>query len=113
MLFINKSNTDKSFVEFISINCLFVSDDLKFIKNKIKENLDDNFLFLIESNIISPCKFKLIINDHNGIKKEFHFEPNEIANQIDQNNDEYMDETDDGTEENGLSLLKDELHLVQ
>ena len=32
---------------------------------------------------------------------------------IDQNNDEYMDETDDGTEENGLSLLKDELHLVQ
>ncbi len=71
LLFLNKTNLNKTFVEFLSLNCLSLSQDMAFVKEKVKTDFDDNFLFLIESNLISPCKFKLQINVENKSPKIF------------------------------------------
>jgi hypothetical protein len=71
LLFLNKTNLNKTFVEFLSLNCLSLSQDMAFVKDKVKTDFDDNFLFLIESNLISPCKFKLQINVENKSPKIF------------------------------------------
>ena len=65
LLFLNKTNSNKTFVEFLSLNSLSLSNDMAFVKEKVKTDFDDNFLFLIESNLINPCKFKLQINVEN------------------------------------------------
>ena len=44
LLFINKTNQNKSYTEFLSLNCLFLNQDLGFIKEKIKIDFEDNFL---------------------------------------------------------------------
>lgn len=74
LLFLNKTNLNKTFVEFLSLNCLSLSQDMAFFKEKVKTDFDDNFLFLIESNLISPCKFKLQINVENKSPKIFESE---------------------------------------
>ena len=79
LLFINKTNTSKSFTEFLSINCLFLNQEFAFIKEKIKNEFDENFLYLIESNIISPCKFKLNIKIENKEPKTFESELTETS----------------------------------
>ena len=65
LLFLNKTNSNKTFVEFLSLNSLSLSNDMVFLKDKVKTDFDDNFLFLIESSLIAPCKFKLQINVEN------------------------------------------------
>ena len=74
LLFVNKTNQNKIFAEFLSLNCLFLNQDMAFIKEKIKQDFDENFLFLIESNIKQPCKFKLNINVQNKPPKSFEME---------------------------------------
>lgn len=85
LLFINKTNPTKSFTEFLSLNCLFLGQDLAFIKEKISSQFDENFLFLIESNILSPCKFKLNIKVGEGKSKSFTSELNESSKVTDEN----------------------------
>lgn len=110
LLFINKSNPDKSFVEFLSINSLFISDEIKFVKNKIKENFDENFLFLIESNIINPSKFKLIINTEKGESKELEFDINE-ANKIAEMKEKKDTEENESKPQSGQSINEKKLIL--
>ena len=104
LLFINKTNVSKSFTEFISINCLFLNQDLAFIKEKIKNEFDDNFLYLIESNIISPCKFKLNINVENKESKSFESELTETSTLLDDSNTDNK-----ATEEKKIDLSKNNI----
>ena len=93
LLFINKSNKYKSFVEFIMFNQLNFSKKTKFIYELIKYVLDKNYFYIIENkicDILSSIKFiiKIFQDNSNEILyiKEFQlFEMNDIevnANKI-------------------------------
>ena len=94
LLFINKSNKYKSFVEFIMFNQLSFSKKTKFIYELIKYVLDKNYFYIIENkicDILSSIKFIIKIFQDNSneilyIKKFQLFEMNDIevnANKID------------------------------
>ena len=94
LLFINKSNKYKSFVEFIMLNQLKFSKKTKFIYELIKYVLDKNYFYIIENKICdisSSIKFIIKIFKDNSneilhIKKFQLFEMNDIeinANEID------------------------------
>jgi len=93
LLFINKSNKYKSFVEFIMFNQLNFSKKTKFIYELIKYVLDKNYFYIIENkicDILSSIKFIIKIFQDNSneilyIKKFQLFEMNDIevnANKI-------------------------------
>ena len=74
LLFINKTNQNKTFIEYLSLNCIFLSNDLLFMKERMKSGFDDDFLFLLESNILPPNKYKFNINVENKPPKTFEME---------------------------------------
>jgi len=97
LLFINKANKYKSFVEFIMLNQLKFSKKNKFIHELIKYVLDKNYFYIIENRICDiPSSIKFIIkifkDNSNEILhiKEFQlFEMNDIeinVNEIDKQN---------------------------
>ena len=98
LLFINKTSQNKIFVEFLSLNCLFLNQDMSFIKEKIKQDFNENFLFLIESNIMQPCKFKLNINVQNKQPKSFEMELQSLDKKIEDKKIEIK--KDDKSQEN-------------
>ena len=94
LLFINKANKYKSFVEFIMFNQLKFSKKTKFIHELIKYVLDKNYFYIIENKICDiPSSIKFIIkifkdnsNEILHIKKFELFEMNDIeinVNEID------------------------------
>jgi len=74
LLFINKTNRHKTFIEFLSLNCIFLSNDLFFMKERIKSNFDEDFMYLLESNVLPPTKYKFNINVENKAPKTFEME---------------------------------------
>ena len=100
MLFINKTNPTKSFTEFLSLNCLILNQDFSFLKEKISSQFDDNFLFLIESNILPPCKFKLNIQVGDNQPKTFVSELNESSKVMDDGKDVKKNNSNDSSKEN-------------
>jgi len=108
MLFINKTNSTKSFTEFLSLNCLILNQDFSFLKEKIHSQFDDNFLFLIESNILPPCKFKLNIQVGENKPKTFVSELNESTKVMDQSNDIKNDNSNDSSNNDSKDFKKTE-----
>ena len=74
LLFLNKTNKHKTFIEFLSLNCIFLSDDLFFMKDRIKSGFDEDFMFLLESNILPPNKYKINVNVEKQTPKTFEME---------------------------------------
>ena len=61
-LFLNKTNMNKTFIEYLSLNCMIVNPENKYLKEKVLNDFEDNSLFLLESNILPPSKFKINLN---------------------------------------------------
>ena len=66
LLFINKANIKKVNVEFMPINSLNIKENFTFLKEKLKNDFEKNFLNLLESNIfqINKCKLDISINNN-------------------------------------------------
>ena len=73
-LFLNKTNLNKTFIEFLSLNCMIVNPDNNYLKEKVISEFEDNSLFLIESNILPPSKFKINLNFPHQDTKSFEME---------------------------------------
>ena len=62
LAFINKTNSNKLLAEYLSLNLISIDQDLIEFQEKIKNDFDDNFLFLFERDILSKRNLSLRIN---------------------------------------------------
>ena len=60
--FINKTNSNKVLTEYLSLNLLVNDKELMMFEEKIKNDFDDNFLFLVERDILTKRNLSLSIN---------------------------------------------------
>lgn len=81
LLFMNKTNKKKIFIEFLALNSLYFNEALSFFNEKIISDFDDFFIQFKEVNCLPPNKFSFNLLVENKGKKSFDIEiPKEIAN---------------------------------
>jgi len=73
-LFLNKTNPQKTFVEYVSLNCMMVNPENFFMKEKMIKELEENCMFLIEANLLPPTKIKINLNIPNRPTKLLEME---------------------------------------
>ena len=71
LLFMNKTNKNKIFLEYLTLNTLFFGEELNQMKDKAISYFDDYYIQLIETNIFPPNKFIFNVNFNNTSKKSF------------------------------------------
>jgi len=61
LLFINKSSSSKVIAEFVCLSYLSLPDEFSFLKEKMKREFEENFLYLVEAEVYkSPKRFPKI-----------------------------------------------------
>ena len=78
LFYLNKTNPIKTYIEFFSLNSLFLPKELYFMKPVIRNEFNDNMLFITESNILPPSKLKFNISVESNEPITFEIEFNEI-----------------------------------
>lgn len=74
LLYINKSNRKKSFIEYTSFNAIFYNDNETFLKEIVESVTERNFLFINELTIApSTSEIKFFIKRNGNLIKEFSF----------------------------------------
>jgi hypothetical protein len=73
-LYLNKTNPQKTFVEYVSLNCIMVNPENFFMKEKMIKELEENCMFLIEANLLPPTKIKINLNIPNRPTKILEME---------------------------------------
>ena len=71
LLYINRAFKQRCFIEYITYNELFFSDELLFVKNLIKEVTQNNFLYIVQyrlKDIPSNLSLEIKILDDNTNK---------------------------------------------
>jgi len=74
LLFMNKTNKKKIFVEFLALNSLYFNEDFSFLNEKIVSDFDDYFVQFKETNCLPRNKFTLNLFVENKGKKSFDVE---------------------------------------
>ena len=77
LLFINKTNKQKTPIEFFALNSLFLPKELNFMQGKIKSEFEDNMIFLSESNILPPTQYKFSTQINSNIPQTFQVDYSE------------------------------------
>jgi len=74
LLNLNKSNSNKTFIEYISLNSIVALPNFIGFRDKIVSDLDENYMYLIENNLTQPNKLKFNICVQNQQPKSFEME---------------------------------------
>ena len=72
LLYLNKTNNNKTFIEHLSLTT--INNDYPILKEIIKNDLEYNFIFLLESNLVPKCKFSLNLNSEGCEPKLIEFD---------------------------------------
>jgi hypothetical protein len=56
LLFVNKSSSSKVCAEFVCLNYLSLPDEFSFLKDKMKMEFEENFLYLVEAEVNNTLK---------------------------------------------------------
>ena len=65
LLFFNKTNKKKIFIEYLTLNSLYFGEEFTYLKDKIMIEFDDCYIQLKEINLLPPNQFTLKINFEN------------------------------------------------
>lgn len=102
LIFMNKSNKSKIFIELVTYNSLFLNDDEKFFSQIFSYVTEHSFLFITQTQLTSEysnIKFSIKVNGEElrcfvfGVKKEEN-EENDKENKKDKEKEEENDENE-------------------